>query len=515
MEYSKKRNIAKKIIFYILIFLATLIFILINYKTKTFGSIGIDELLFYLFNGLDGANTNTFLASVLNNIIPFSIIFAVFIIPSINLFKNKTLLIINFRTKNKNHKFEINPTKIQQKYLIVYSFIIFFSSLIYGICVLDIYGYIVSKNSSSSFFENNYINPKDVKLQFPEKKRNLIYITVESMENTVLSNKNGGASTVSLSPELEQIALDKNNVSFSNTNRLDRMLPIHGTGWTAGGMIAQSSGVPILNMSSFDGNELGNFKKFLPGVYSIGEILEKENYYQQIMMGSDASFGGRDKYYSQHGNYKIFDYKTAKEQSKIPNDYHVWWGFEDKKLFEYAKEELSTISESNQPFNLQLLTADTHFIDGYLNPSCKTESDNKYKNVYACSSKQINDFIEWVKQQDFYENTTIIISGDHLGMQTEFYEAIADINYQRTIYNVIINPANIPYKKTNRQFSSFDLYPTTLSSIGVSIEGDELGLGVNLFSDKETLIEKYGLDYINSELQKRSDYYNKKILTGK
>ena len=514
MKYNKK-NIIKKIISYILIITAILIFILTRYKVDTFGGIGIDELLFYLFNGLDGANTNTFCEPILNNIMPFLIIFTFLIIPSINLYKDKILLTISFMTKKKNHKFEINPTKIQQKYLLVYSFIIFFTSLIYTFCVLDVYDYIVAKSSSSSFFENNYVNPQNVNLKFPEKKRNLIYITVESMENTILSGDNGGASTISLSPELEQFALDKDNVSFSNTNKLDGMLPIHGTQWTAGGMVAQSSGVPILNMSSFDGNELGNFNKFLPGAYSLGEILKKENYYQKIMMGSDASFGGRNKYYLQHGNYEIFDYKTAKKQGKIPNDYHVWWGFEDKKLFEYAKEELSTISKSDQPFNLQILTVDTHFVDGYLDPSCKTEFDNKYKNVYACSSKYISNFINWIKNQDFYENTTIVISGDHLGMQTEFYNDIAGTDYQRTIYNVIINPAKIPVKNTGRQFSSFDIYPTTLSSIGVEIEGNKLGLGVDLFSDEKTLIEEYEFNFVNSELQKRSDYYNKKILTGK
>ena len=31
------------------------------------------------------------------------------------------------------------------------------------------------------------------------------------------------------------------------------------------------------------------------------------------MMGSDASFGNRDQYYSEHGNYDIYDYTWAKK----------------------------------------------------------------------------------------------------------------------------------------------------------------------------------------------------------
>ncbi|NCU39158.1 LTA synthase family protein, partial [Candidatus Saccharibacteria bacterium] len=210
-----------------------------------------------------------------------------------------------------------------------------------------------------------------------------------------------------------------------------------------------------------------------------------------------------------------FDYKTALETGRIPDDYYVWWGYEDKKLFSYAKEELTRIAQQDQPFNFQLLTVDTHFVNGYLDPSCSTNLEGQYENVFACSSKQVADFVAWMKTQDFYENTTVIIVGDHLGMQTEFYDQLTSDQYQRTIYNVILNSTNEPINEKNRDFSSFDLYPTTLSSIGVEIDGDKLGLGVNLFSDKKTIIEEYGFNYVNDELSKRSEYYNSNILTDR
>ena len=34
------------------------------------------------------------------------------------------------------------------------------------------------------------------------------------------------------------------------------------------------------------------------------------------------------------------DYKVVKEKGLIPKDYKVWWGYEDDKLYEFAKEEL-------------------------------------------------------------------------------------------------------------------------------------------------------------------------------
>ena len=52
-----------------------------------------------------------------------------------------------------------------------------------------------------------------------------------------------------------------------------------------------------------------------------------------------------------------------------------------------------------------------------------------------------------------------------------------------------------------------------LASLGANIEGNRLGLGVNLFSDEQTLIEKYGKDYVENELKKTSKFYNKYILS--
>ena len=104
-------------------------------------------------------------------------------------------------------------------------------------------------------------------------------------------------------------------------------------------------------------------------------------------MGSEASFGGRDKLLTQHGNFNIEDYNYAKKHGKISEDYKVWWGYEDKKLFQFAREEASRLAASDKPFNLQLLTADTHFTDGYLDETCAKTFSNQYDNVHACSSK--------------------------------------------------------------------------------------------------------------------------------
>ncbi len=65
----------------------------------------------------------------------------------------------------------------------------------------------------------------------------------------------------------------------------------------------------------------------------MGDILGQSGYNQTLMIGSDATFGGRRLYFTDHGNYSIEDYNYAVESGMIPEDYKVWWGYEDRKLF--------------------------------------------------------------------------------------------------------------------------------------------------------------------------------------
>ena len=51
------------------------------------------------------------------------------------------------------------------------------------------------------------------------------------------------------------------------------------------------------------------------------------------------------------------------------------------------------------------------------------------------------------------------------------------------------------------------MFPTTLASMGVNIEGNKLGIGTNLLSEEITLIESLGVDLFERELSKKSKLY--------
>lgn len=400
----------------------------------------------------------------------------------------------------------MNKIKNKKIFKIIFYTLILLVSLISALKILDVDTYFISQTSESNLFEKYYIDPKEVNLEFPDKKRNLIYIFVESLENTIISKKNGGVVEKSYIPNLEKLALK--NINFSNTDKLGGAIEVNNTNWTYAALFSQTSGIPF--KMSMNTEFYQNYVNSFPGIYNLGDILKDNGYKNYFMMGSDADFGGRKAFFETHGDYKIYDYVYAKENNYIDEDYFVWWGYEDKKLFEYAKEKILKISSSNEPFNFTLLTVDTHFTDGYMDEDCTKKFDNEYANAFYCSDSKIYSFVNWLKEQDFYKNTTIIITGDHLTMQSNFFKK--EDNYQRTIYNTFINSKITPKNEKNRLFSSFDMLPTTLASLGVKIEGNKLGLGVNLFSKEKTILEKMGIEETNEQISKASSYYDNVIL---
>ena len=230
-------------------------------------------------------------------------------------------------------------------------------------------------------------------------------------------------------------------------------------------MVTQTSGINV--QVPLDAEYFGGEHGFMPGVVSLGEILQREGYNQTLLVGSDAEFGGRDAYFTEHGNYNIVDLNTLKERGWLRQDYRRWWGFEDAKLFDVAKLELSALAAQGEPFNFTLLTCDTHFPDGYYCQECRDEYPEQYPTVMRCSSRMVYEFIQWIKDQPFYENTTIVLSGDHLTMDPDFMEGVNE-DYVRTIYNCIINPAVEPVNEKDREFGTFDMFPTTLAAMGVA-----------------------------------------------
>ena len=389
------------------------------------------------------------------------------------------------------------------KMKLIFSIIIFAIGLFFLVKSVHLDEYIINKGEYTDIYEKYYVDTNKVKVELPKKKKNLILIYLESMESSLFSKENGGAFDESIIPELEEIA--KNNVNISNTDLLGGAYTLTSTSFTMSSITASTTGTPI-NIKLFNG--YSKEQPFMKSVKSLGNILKDNGYNLELIQGSDKEFGALDLYALDNGNYQLFDNNTAKEKGLVGKDYFEWWGIEDRKVLEFSKDEIKELYNKNEPFALILFTMDTHFKDGYQDKKCNFNYSEPLANSYACSSKMVSEYLDWLKEQDFYDNTTIVLLGDHQVMQDSFYKDHKD--YERVNYNAFINSSKNSNNK-NRKFSQYDMYPTILASIGATIEGNKLGFGVNLFSNEKTLIEELGRDTFNSELLKSSKYYDENI----
>ena len=504
----RARTWVLRIVCVLLFALGTAAFTGTIWSQNTFGELTPDQMLINLISPVEGT------ASDVMNTIFFGPVFqTVFLTTVFCLFAFSDRVLLYHRTESKTTV--LFPALARKIVSLVLALSVLCGGIAFGVRELQLGDLYTAYMDDSPYIEEHFADPREVQMTFPAQKRNLIHIYLESMENTYFSKELGGLMEENLMPELAELA--KEGYSFSN-----RSEGFGGPPWTTGGhwsvasMVNMGTGLPM--KVPVDGNSYGSSDNFLPGAVALGDILQEQGYEQAVMFGADATFGGLNFYFTSHGNFEILDYNKMKELGKIPEDYYVWWGYEDSKLFEFAKEELTALSETGKPFHFVMETANTHFPDGYLEPDAPTPYDSQYANVIAYSSYQTEQFVRWIQQQPFYENTTIVLIGDHLSMDQNFFKDL-DSNYRRTTFNLILNPApnvrDIPEERLyNRQWANFDMFPTLLSSIGVEIEGDRLGLGTDLFSGTPTRFEEDGISEVNEVLGQRSNFYNNTILLG-
>lgn len=371
-------------------------------------------------------------------------------------------------------------------------------------------------NVTSSFFEDNYVDPREVRLTFPQQKRNLIVIFMESMDTGHLQTKYHDHFKTNLTPELQKLA--RENINFSDNDDIGGAYQVRGANFTQAGLTAQTCGLPL--KLPIESSHFRPENGFLPEAKCLFEFLKEQGYEQTLVNGMPKTFGGLDKFLESHGNIKLMDTWYMQEQGMLrPEDYSEGTKIvKDRSLLEISKHEIERLAASGKPFSFTVMTIDTHlgrqFFDReYCKPRFeRTDKHHDYKNIFACQSKLLGDFVSWIKAQPFYENTTVVMLADHLLMyDADFKKTLKD----KRVLNIFINPADMPQKFKSRKFLSFDIYPTILSALGVQIEGQRLGLGTSLYSTEPTLAEREkSIKKINKKLDARSQVYEQ-MLYGK
>lgn len=475
---------------------------LLDWFTRTLGSISVESVIYTLKSPLKGTD-KSIVNGIISSCAPSALcVAAVFLFLIMLVLSGRVLasyIVISIKNRKKVRQLKIGIIPLMFAAALIVSAA--------GACYvfvkadekLSVTSYLKRLNDSTTIYEDYYVDPDSVTIR-AENPKNLIYIYAESMEFSYADKQNGGVQDeVNYIPGLTELAND--NISFRSGGETGGFRCLPGCDWTIAGMFSSQAGIPFA--FPVGGNaDFTDREAFAKGTVMLGDILNRNGYVQEFLCGSDATFGGRRIMLEQHGGYSIRDVYYALDNGYISEAYG--WGFLDHTLFDIAQDRLTDLASSDTPFNLTILTIDTHFPDGYTCELCEDRYDEQFANVVSCSDARIAAFVEWCQEQPWFEDTVIVIQGDHPFMGT-YLSGGLDMK-DRQIYNCFIN-VDADAVRTDRDFTHLDMLPTVLSAVGFEIEGDRLGLGTDLFSGTPTLCEQLGFDYLYEELSKSSRFY--------
>ncbi len=383
----KKTALIVRIITVVLFFLGLAAFTGTIWGKEAFGDLSPDQIIINLSSPTEGTDPGVYISLFEGPVllsITLTVIFCLLIFPCRNVLIKKKLALGEFAVRILS---------------LILALAILVGGCAFGINRFQLITLFNAYFADSPYIEENYVDVNKANLKFPEQKRNLIHIYLESMENTFFSKELGGYFDENLMPDLAELC--KEGYSFSHLESGFGGPPSStGGNWSVSSIVNMATGLPM--KVPVDRNAYGAENNFLPGATTLGDILNANGYEQSVMFGAEAAFGGLDFFFQSHGNFNIYDYKAAKELGWIPEDYKQFWGYEDDKLYEFAKKELTRLHETGKPFHFVMETADTHAPEGYLSVHAEKKFDTQYANCIYYSQAQAVEFVRWIQAQPFY-----------------------------------------------------------------------------------------------------------------
>ena len=353
-------------------------------------------------------------------------------------------------------------------YIVFFCFFPQRKGLLVVLLVMCCWGYIVVKLkvveyfklrfSENDFYERNWVLPE---AEFEKNKRpNLILLTLESIEDS-FSNKNYWNENLISGLDNKR----RNGYSFSGFNSLS------GTWWTMGSVIGSWCGIPLILPSGI--NMLYSNDYFIAGARCLSDILKDNGYELFYIKGSMTKFAGMDIFLKNHG-YKdkdVLDWiKLVNNNPDLPVGE---WGVYDREVYSVFKDKIIELSKQNTPFFAAMQTIDTHYKFQELSKNCEGSNDSMY-DVIRCADKQASEFVDWFFEQDFKDDTVLVVMGDHLFMD----KFVPDIKFPengRTVFNLFINSRSAQTINLKRKFTSLDIFPTILESLGMKVKNNRAG----------------------------------------
>lgn len=241
---------------------------------------------------------------------------------------------------------------------------------------------------------------------------NVIYLHMESIQNFLIDYELHGEE---VTPFLNSLTSEENTLYFDNF--------FHQTaqGKTADAefMIANSLyGLP--QGSAFSTKGLNTY-------HAAPAILGQQGYESAVFHGNTGSFWNRNEIYKSFGYDNFYDSAYYDmEEDKLAE-----YGLMDKPFFEQSEPYIESLS---QPFYAKFITVTHHYPfsldEDKATIAPHTTGDKTVDNYFQTAryaDEALEQFFAYLKESGLYDNSIIIMYGDHYGISSNHNRAMKEV----------------------------------------------------------------------------------------
>ncbi|UTH07457.1 polyglycerol-phosphate lipoteichoic acid synthase LtaS [Macrococcoides canis] len=327
------------------------------------------------------------------------------------------------------------------------------------------------------------------------KEKNVIKIHLESFQTFMINYKVNGEE---VTPFLNSLASGNKDFIY-----YDNFFHQTGQGKTSDSELTMDNSIYGLQQGSAYSLKGDNTYQSLPAIMN-----QQQGYSTSVMHGDYKTFWNRDQVYKHFGIDKFYDatYYDMSEKN-LEN-----LGLKDKEFF---KESIPYLKDEKQPFYSHLITLTNHYpftIDKTEATIDSPETGNPTVDGYVQTARYLDEavqqFIEDLKKEGLYEDSVILIYGDHYGISENHNKAMAKLlgeeitptkfmDLQRT--GLFLKVPGIEGKVDHTYAGQVDVAPTLLHLLGIDAKPYVM-FGTDLFSKqhKDTVTFRNG-DFITPE----------------
>jgi phosphoglycerol transferase len=302
-----KKKIFVKVIAYVVCFLAALLILTTLWMNDKFGMFTIDSILFHLNHPLDktpAAYPLSYLKRVLIAV----------------LFVSAWACCFRLRL--------FGESRHLKTALLAFPFFLLPGAILFAAVSFSVPEYLMTRTLENKVIEAYYRQVDIDGIKFPEKKRNVVVLVVESLEMN-LNDRN-----MFPEPLIPGLADFRERGFSCNLNEAP------GMNWTVGSFTGLLFGLPLrLPITGNDYRSVDDL--FLPGAISLLEIFEANGYSVNLIAGNDTDFAGVNNIFINHlkspGIYDLDYFKSL----GMPEESS--WGIRDKHLYEGTRQLITQL----------------------------------------------------------------------------------------------------------------------------------------------------------------------------